>query len=83
MLPGLFATQTFRTTPNAKAAKEASKTDFAVDFLIKIAERNTNRITGLNKPIYEKSAAYGHFGREPESNGAFSWEKTDKTSVFK
>ena len=36
----------------------------------------------LNKPIYEKSAAYGHFGREPEGDGSFSWEKTDKKSIF-
>ena len=37
---------------------------------------------GLNKPIYEKTAAYGHFGREAEDNGAFSWEKTNKTNIF-
>ena len=36
----------------------------------------------LNKPIYEKTAAYGHFGRTPDKDGAFSWEKTDKMSVF-
>ena len=36
----------------------------------------------LNKPIYEKTAAYGHFGRKAESDGSFSWEKTDKTSIF-
>ena len=36
----------------------------------------------LNKPIYEKTAAYGHFGRMEECDGSFSWEKTDKTSVF-
>ena len=36
----------------------------------------------LNKPIYEKTAAYGHFGRAPEESGSFSWEKTDKTNVF-
>ena len=36
---------------------------------------------GLNKPIYEKSAAYGHFGRDPGSDGSFSG-KTDKASVF-
>ena len=36
----------------------------------------------LNKPIYEKTAAYGHFGRKPNSNGSFSWEKTDKSDVF-
>ena len=37
---------------------------------------------GLNKPIYEKTAAYGHFGRIPESDGSFSWESTDKSGVF-
>ena len=37
---------------------------------------------GLNKPIYEKTSAYGHFGREAESNGSFSWEKCDKVSIF-
>ena len=36
----------------------------------------------LNKPIYEKTAAYGHFGRAHEENGSFSWEKTNKTNVF-
>ena len=36
----------------------------------------------LNKPIYEKTAAYGHFGRAPEENGSFSWEKTDKINIF-
>ena len=37
---------------------------------------------GLNKPIYEKTAAYGHFGRTPEQDGSFSWEKTDKKGIF-
>ncbi len=47
-----------------------------------LSPRGIREMLGLNKPIYEKSAAYGHFGRDPESNGAFSWEKTDKASVF-
>jgi S-adenosylmethionine synthetase len=37
---------------------------------------------GLNKPIYEKTAAYGHFGRDCGSDGSFSWEKIDKADVF-
>ena len=37
---------------------------------------------GLNKPIYEKTAAYGHFGRVPMKDGSFSWEKTDKKGIF-
>ena len=32
---------------------------------------------GLNRPIYERTAAYGHFGREPEADGGFSWERLD------
>jgi len=37
----------------------------------------------LNKPIYERTAAYGHFGREPEADGGFSWEKTDLVEALK
>ena len=32
---------------------------------------------GLNRPIYARTAAYGHFGREPDADGGFSWEKLD------
>jgi S-adenosylmethionine synthetase len=32
---------------------------------------------GLNRPIYARTAAYGHFGREPDADGGFSWERTD------
>ena len=31
----------------------------------------------LNRPIFQKTAAYGHFGRDPDSSGGFTWEKTD------
>lgn len=37
----------------------------------------------LNKPIYRKTAAYGHFGRSPEADGSFSWEKVDSANIFK
>ncbi|MFQ5746678.1 MAG: methionine adenosyltransferase [Gemmatimonadota bacterium] len=33
---------------------------------------------GLRRPIYRRTAAYGHFGREPEEDGGFSWERTDR-----
>ena len=33
---------------------------------------------GLRRPIYSRTAAYGHFGREPEADGGFSWERTDR-----
>ena len=47
-----------------------------------LSPRGIREMLNLNQPIYEKTSAYGHFGREPEGSGAFSWEKTDKTSVF-
>jgi len=47
-----------------------------------LSPRGIREMLKLNKPIYEKTSAYGHFGRMPESNGSFSWEKTDKTSIF-
>ncbi len=37
----------------------------------------------LNKPIYARTAAYGHFGRKPGRDGSFSWEKTDLTKALK
>ncbi len=33
---------------------------------------------GLRRPIFKRTAAYGHFGREPEADGGFSWERTDR-----
>ena len=47
-----------------------------------LSPRGIREMLELNKPIYEKTAAYGHFGREPGSDGSFSWEKTDKKGIF-
>jgi S-adenosylmethionine synthetase len=38
---------------------------------------------GLNKPIYARTSAYGHFGREPDADGGFSWEKTDLVDALR
>ena len=48
-----------------------------------LSPRGIREMLGLNKPIYEKTAAYGHFGRDVGSDGSFSWEKTDKSGIFK
>ena len=47
-----------------------------------LSPRGIREMLGLNKPIYEKTAAYGHFGRIPDDKGSFSWEKTDKSNLF-
>ncbi|MEM7041928.1 MAG: methionine adenosyltransferase [Pseudomonadota bacterium] len=45
--------------------------------LMDLSPRGIREHLGLSKPIYARTAAYGHFGREPEADGGFSWEKTD------
>ena len=47
-----------------------------------LSPRGIREMLGLNKPIYEKSAAYGHFGRDPGPDGSFSWENVDKKDIF-
>ena len=47
-----------------------------------LSPRGIREMLGLNKPIYEKTSAYGHFGREPDKEGAFSWENTNKSDIF-
>ena len=42
-----------------------------------LSPRGIRTHLGLNRPIYERTAAYGHFGRTPEEDGGFSWERTD------
>jgi S-adenosylmethionine synthetase len=49
----------------------------AINKCMNLTPRGIRTHLGLNKPIYERTAAYGHFGRAPEDDGGFSWEKTD------
>jgi S-adenosylmethionine synthetase len=45
--------------------------------LMDLSPRGMRQHLALNRPIYARTAAYGHFGREPEIDGGFSWERTD------
>jgi len=49
----------------------------AIAQCLDLSPRGIREHLGLNKPIYQRTAAYGHFGRSPEADGGFSWEKTD------
>jgi len=42
-----------------------------------LSPRGIREHLALNRPIYARTAAYGHFGRSPDADGGFSWEKTD------
>jgi S-adenosylmethionine synthetase len=51
--------------------------------LVNLTPRGIREHLGLNKAIYARTSAYGHFGRAPEKDGGFSWEKTDLVSELK
>ncbi|MBS0124570.1 methionine adenosyltransferase [Thetidibacter halocola] len=55
----------------------------AIPRVIDLSPRGIREALQLNKPIYQRTAAYGHFGREPEADGGFSWEKTDLVEALK
>ncbi len=48
-----------------------------------LSPRGIREMLKLNNPIYEITSAYGHFGRKPSNKGEFTWEKIDKTDLFK
>ncbi|OJX81937.1 methionine adenosyltransferase [Magnetospirillum sp. 64-120] len=51
--------------------------------LMDLSPRGIRTHLGLNKPIYARTAAYGHFGRNPDADGGFSWEKLDLVDQLK
>ena len=50
---------------------------------MRLTPRGLREHLGLNKPIYARTAAYGHFGRQPDPDGGFSWEKLDLVETLK
>mmetsp|Transcript_28502 Transcript_28502/g.53478 ORF Transcript_28502/g.53478 Transcript_28502/m.53478 type:complete len:394 (-) Transcript_28502:1578-2759(-) len=69
---------TFGTGQVDDAAIEA-----AVASVMDLTPRGIREHLSLNRPIYQRTAAYGHFGRSPESDGGFSWERTDLADALK
>ena len=68
--------------PRAKI--DEAKIESAIPDIMNLSPRGIREKLQLNKPIYEQTAAYGHFGRTHDSSsGAFSWEALDLVSDFK
>ena len=44
---------------------------------VDLSPRGIREHLGLNRPIFARTAAYGHFGRSPDADGGFSWERCD------
>ena len=55
----------------------------AVAQIMDLTPRGIRTHLGMNRPIYARTAAYGHFGRAPDADGGFSWERTDLIEALK
>jgi len=55
----------------------------AISKIIDLTPRGIRKHLALNKPVYQRTAAYGHFGRAPDAEGGFSWEQTDLAETLK
>ncbi|OYU15404.1 MAG: methionine adenosyltransferase [Alphaproteobacteria bacterium PA4] len=62
---------------------DEAKLEAVLPQLVRLTPRGIRTHLGLNKPIYQRTAAYGHFGRTPDADGGFSWEKTDLVDALK
>ncbi len=62
---------------------DEDKLSEVIQKMVDLSPRGIRTHLGLNKPIYGVTAAYGHFGRAPDANGGFSWEKTDLVQALK
>jgi S-adenosylmethionine synthetase len=62
---------------------DEAKLEAILPQLMNLKPRGIREHLDLNKPIYARTSAYGHFGREPDSEGGFSWEKTDLADKIK
>ncbi|MEM8772195.1 MAG: methionine adenosyltransferase [Pseudomonadota bacterium] len=62
---------------------DAPALEKALREVMDLSPSGIRRTLDLNKPIYGRTAAYGHFGRAPDADGGFSWEKTDLVDALK
>jgi S-adenosylmethionine synthetase len=62
---------------------DVAKLEGVLGELMDLTPRGIRKHLDLNKPIYARTSAYGHFGREPDKDGGFSWEKTDLADQLK
>ena len=62
---------------------DEAKIETALAEVMDLTPRGIRQTLDLNKPIYARTSSYGHFGRTPDADGGFSWEKTDLVDALK
>ena len=62
---------------------EEARLEKALAEVMDLSPRGIREHLQLNRPIYARTSAYGHFGRAPEADGGFSWERTDLAETLR
>jgi S-adenosylmethionine synthetase len=62
---------------------DEARLEAALKDIMNLSQRGIREHLGLNKAIYARTSSYGHFGRAPDADGGFSWEKTDLAAQLK
>ncbi|MGR3484633.1 MAG: methionine adenosyltransferase [Paracoccaceae bacterium] len=73
----------YADTHGTEDAVTAADIEAAIPRVMDLSPRGIRSHLGLNRPIYQRTAAYGHFGRAPDADGGFSWERDDLVSALK
>ena len=71
----------FDTADTGKVSED--KLSKVLQEMMDLSPRGIRTHLKLNRPIYARTSSYGHFGRPPDADGGFSWEKTDLADQLK
>ena len=80
---GVAAPLSIYVDTHGSGGADAAEIERAVFKSMDLTPRGIRDHLALDRPIYQRTAAYGHFGREPEADGGFSWERTDLADALK
>jgi len=80
---GVSKPLSFYVNTDGTATVDEAKLEEVLPKIMDLSPRGIREHLNLNRPIYERSAAYGHFGREPDADGGFSWERLDLVDEIK
>ena len=80
---GVAKPLSFYVETDGTARVDEDKLSRVLQELMDLSPRGIRTHLGLNKPIYARTSAYGHFGRAPEPDGGFSWERLDLVDALR
>jgi S-adenosylmethionine synthetase len=80
---GVAEPLSFYVDTHGTGTVEDARLEAVLPQLMRLTPRGIRTHLGLNKPLYQRTAAYGHFGRDPQPDGSFSWERLDLVDQLK